>query len=65
MLIVKKGKNDSIDVMLKKLKNKVRKTKQTDELRNRQQFDKPSVKKRKQKLKAIYVEQKYGDHNEC
>jgi len=50
---IKKGEN--IDKVLKKYKYKVIKTKQLDNLRNKQEFVKKSVQKRKNKLKAIYT----------
>ena len=56
MLIVKVEKN--IESALKVYKSKVQKTKQIQKLRARQEFVKPSVKKRAQKLKAVYVQQK-------
>ena len=52
MLIIKYCEN--IEKALKKLKNKVRRTKMIDELRDRKEFEKPSVIKRSQKIKAIY-----------
>jgi len=64
MLIIKKHKNESVDVMLKKLKNKVRRTKQNEILRKRKQFLKPSVIKREERQKAIYVEKKFGTSSE-
>ena len=54
MLIIKPEKNDNIERLLKKFKYKFEKTKVLKELRERQQFDKQSVKKRKIKNKAIY-----------
>jgi small subunit ribosomal protein S21 len=42
---------------LKKFKRKFEKTGVIKELRNRQQFEKPSVIKRQQKIHAIYVQQ--------
>jgi small subunit ribosomal protein S21 len=53
---VKKG----IEIALKQYKNKVHKVKQVQELRERKEFVKPSVKKRKDILKAKYV-QKFKD----
>lgn len=61
MLIIKNGKNDNIERMLKKFKQKVDKTGMIRELRERQQFTKKSVKNRKVKNKAIYIEKKYGN----
>ena len=59
MLKVELKSGESIDSALKKLKNKVRKTKMVEELRERTKFEKKSVKKRKIIKKAIYVEQKF------
>jgi len=53
-------KNGKIDRALKVLKNKVRNTKQTKELRDRKEFTKKSVKKRRQKQLAIYKQEKFG-----
>ena len=58
MIIVDISKEKSIETALRTYKNKVQKTKQVQELRDRQVFVKPSVKKRTGKLKAIYIEQK-------
>jgi small subunit ribosomal protein S21 len=49
---VKKG----IEIALKQYKNKVHKVRQIQELRERQQFVKPSVKKRDQVIKAKYIQ---------
>jgi small subunit ribosomal protein S21 len=57
MLIVKLKKGDNITKALKKFKQKVRKTKLIQEIRERKQFDKPSAKKRANKKKAIRVNQ--------
>jgi len=54
MLIIEVGKN--IETALKIYKNKVQKTKQIQQLRGRQEFVKPSVRKRKEILKAIYIQ---------
>lgn len=56
MLIVKIGKKENIDRALKRLKNKVYKTKQLDRLRSEREYTKKSVKKRRQKQKAIYIQ---------
>lgn len=55
MLIVKVY-NGNIEQAIKKLKTKVRNTKQVKLLRDRQQFTKPSVSKRLQKQKAEYIQ---------
>lgn len=54
MLIVKVDKN--IEAALKIYKSKVQKTKQIQKLKERQEFVKPSVKRRKEVLKAQYVQ---------
>ena len=57
MIIIDLSKEKTIESALRTYKNKVQKTKQIQKLRERQEFVKPSVKKRTQKLKAIYVQQ--------
>jgi len=59
MIIIKVDKG--IEKALKKYKNKWRKLKIGEELRNRKKYEKKSAKNRKKKLKAIYIEEKYGD----
>ena len=54
-VIVKDG--DNIEKSLKQFKRKVMNTKLIKELRGRQEFEKPSVTRRKKKLKARYVQQ--------
>jgi small subunit ribosomal protein S21 len=61
MLIIEIGKNENIERALKTLKSKVMKTKQQKTLFERKEYVKPSVKKRTQKLKAIYTQQKIGN----
>lgn len=56
MLIIEIGKNDNIEKALKNLKSKVIKTKQQKKLFEKKEYVKPSIKKRAQKLKAIYKE---------
>lgn len=56
MLIVKIEKNDTLDKALKSLKNKVIKTKQTQNLVARKEYKKKSVQKRDVIKKAIYIE---------
>ena len=53
-VIVKDG--DTIEKALKQFKRKVVSTKLIKELRERQEFEKPSVTERKKKLKARYVQ---------
>ncbi|MCQ2265173.1 MAG: 30S ribosomal protein S21 [Bacteroidales bacterium] len=56
MIVVPVKEGETIERALKKLKRKFEKTGVVRELRARQKFTKPSVLKREQKLKAIYVE---------
>lgn len=63
MLIIEIKKGESVDIALKKLKNKFRKVKIAEELRDRMYYDKPSVKKRETKQNAVY-KQKLRDQEE-
>lgn len=56
MLIVKIKEGESLDKALKDLKFKVKKTRLIQQLRERESYVKPSVKKRNKKNKAIYKE---------
>ena len=58
-VIIKDG--DSIERALKQFKRKVAGTKLIKELRERQEFEKPSVTERKKKLKAKYVQKLKND----
>jgi len=58
MLIIKKGEKDSIDKVLKQYKRKCRETQLLKDIRARKEFVKTSAAKRKQKLKAIYLQKK-------
>lgn len=49
--------NQGIEKALRKYKAKHRKLKIKEELRDRQYFKKKSVKKRQEKIKAVYVQQ--------
>lgn len=55
MIIVPVKEGENIERALKKFKRKYEKTGVMKELRARQQFDKPSVKKRLAKEHAVYV----------
>ena len=63
MIIVDLSKEKSIETALRTYKHKVQKVKQVQELRERQVFTKPSVKKRTKKLKAVYIQQKRNGLN--
>lgn len=56
MIIVQVKEGENIEKALKKFKRKFEKTGVVKELRNRQQYDKPSVVKRLAKERAIYVQ---------
>ena len=56
MIIVPVKDGENIERALKKLKRKFEKTGVVKELRARQQFDKPSVKKRLKMERAVYVQ---------
>lgn len=56
MLIIPVKEGENIERALKKYKKKYEKTGIVRELRDRQQFTKPSIEKRQQKLKAVYRE---------
>lgn len=64
MLIVKIKKGDNINKALKRFKQKVRNTKLIKDIRDRKFFEKPSVKKRKLKEKAIRFNQWKLDNGE-
>ena len=57
MIIIKRNEKESIDRMLKKYRQKLKKTKQIKSIRDRKQYTKPSEVKRLQKQKAVYIQQ--------
>ena len=57
MIIVQVKEGENIEKALKKFKRKFEKTGIIRELRSRKTFEKPSVKRREQRNKAIYVQQ--------
>ncbi len=56
MIVVPVKEGENIEKALKKFKRKFEKTGVVKELRNRQQYDKPSVIKRLKKEHAVYVQ---------
>ena len=56
MIIVPVKDGENIERALKKFKRKFEKTGVLKELRSRQQFDKPSVKRRLKMERAVYVQ---------
>jgi small subunit ribosomal protein S21 len=63
MIIVPVKEGETIDKALKKYKRKFEKTGTVKELRERQKFTKPSVKRRTEVLKAIYIQKLTDDSN--
>ena len=57
MIVIPIKEGENIERALKKFKRKFEKTGVVKELRSRQAFEKPSITKRQQKLKAIYIQQ--------
>ena len=56
MIVIPVKEGENIERALKKFKRKFEKTGVIRELRERQSFTKPSVKKRQVKKKAIYIQ---------
>lgn len=56
MLIIPVKDGENIDRALKRFKRKFDRTKTMKNLRERQQYNKPSVVNRKQRIKASYVQ---------
>lgn len=57
MLIIPVKEGENIERALKKYKKKYDKTNVMKQLRSRKEFEKPSVTKRQQKLRAAYRQQ--------
>lgn len=56
MLVVQVKEGESIDRALKRYKRKFDRTGTMRQLRSRQQFTKPSVARRSEKIKAAYIQ---------
>ncbi len=56
MIIIDLKKEKNLESALKSFKFKVQKTRLVQELRDRKEFEKPSITKRKEKQKAIYTQ---------
>lgn len=63
MLIIDIKNSDSLERALKILKRKVIDTKQLQNLRDRKEFEKPSVKRRSEINKAKYIQKKKDANN--
>ncbi|MCD6347614.1 MAG: 30S ribosomal protein S21 [Bacteroidales bacterium] len=57
MIIIPVKEGENIERALKKFKRKFEKTGTVKELRNRQAYKKPSVQRREEYLKAVYLQQ--------
>ena len=57
MLIIDSKDCENIDKALKKYKKKYEKSRTLNQLRDRQSYTKPSVRRRTQVLKAVYKQQ--------
>lgn len=62
-LIISLKENESIDKALKRFKKKFEKTGVLKELRARTAFEKPSVTRRSQIIRAAYRQKMYTDQN--
>lgn len=60
MLIIDVKGSESIDRALKKYKRKYEKSGTLKELRRRKAFTKPSIVRRTEVLKAVYIQETYG-----
>jgi len=63
MIIVNVKENESIDKALKRFKKKFEKTGVLKELRSRTAFEKPSVRRRNEIIRAAYREQQQNLEN--
>ena len=63
MIVVNVKENESIDRALKRFKKKFEKTGVLRELRGRQHFVKPSVRRRDEVIKAAYRQKMQDLHN--
>jgi small subunit ribosomal protein S21 len=63
MLIINIKENESIDKALKRFKKKFEKTGVLKELRARTSFEKPSVRRRSEIIRAAYRQTQYATEN--
>lgn len=63
MIIISVKENESIEKALKRFKKKFERTGVLKELRARTFFEKPSISRRTEKLKAAYRQKMYADEN--
>lgn len=63
MIIINVKDNESIDKALKRFKKKFERTGVLKELRSRTYFEKPSITRRTEKIKAAYKQSLYAQEN--
>jgi small subunit ribosomal protein S21 len=63
MIIINVKENESIDKALKRFKKKFEKTGVLKELRSRTFYEKPSISRRTEMIKARYIQGKFVDEN--
>lgn len=63
MIVVNVKENESIEKALKRFKKKFEKTGVLKELRARNFYEKPSVSRRNEVIKAKYRQKKYAEEN--
>jgi len=63
MIIINVKENESIDKALKRFKKKFERTGVLKELRSRQAYEKPSISRRTEKIKAAYKQKMYAKDN--
>jgi small subunit ribosomal protein S21 len=64
MLIIDVRDSENIDKALKKYKKKFEKARILKQLRKRKAFEKPSISRRMEVIKAVYVEKTYKSPSE-
>ncbi|MFN6946852.1 MAG: 30S ribosomal protein S21 [Cytophagaceae bacterium] len=64
MIIINVKENESIDKALKRFKKKFERTGVLKEVRSRSFYEKPSVSRRTEKIKAIYKQKMSADQNQ-
>lgn len=63
MIIVNVKENESIEKALKRFKKKFERTGVLKELRSRTFYEKPSISRRAEKIKAAYRQKMYAEEN--
>jgi small subunit ribosomal protein S21 len=63
MIIINVKENESIDKALKRFKKKFERTGILKEIRERNFYEKPSVKRRTEKIRAAYRQKMYAKEN--